>query len=105
MPTTIAAGGTVQKDPADKAVFRMTWDEHLAAGVAITASVWAIACDLEAVPALTKDNESSPTTRTTQLRLLGGTLGKRYAVTNRITTDESPAQEKERSFYVVVADL
>jgi hypothetical protein len=46
--------------------------------------------------------------RETQLRLLGqgdGHLGKRFEIANRITTSESPAQTKERSFFIVIENL
>jgi hypothetical protein len=106
VPTTIAAGGEVRKDPADLAVFRFDWDAHFAAGVSITGTpVWSITCvNDEPTPTLTADSKSN-TARTATARLLGGTAGKKYQVACKVTTDESPQQTKERSFFVVVADL
>ncbi len=46
--------------------------------------------------------------RVTQVRLTGkgrAYVGRRYEIANRITTDESPAQTKERSFFVVIENL
>lgn len=46
--------------------------------------------------------------RSTQVRLLAkgpDFLGHRYEIANVITTDETPAQTKERSFYVVIENL
>jgi hypothetical protein len=46
--------------------------------------------------------------RVTQVRLSGkgrAYVGRRYEIANRITTDESPAQTKERSFFVVIENL
>lgn len=59
---------------------------------------------------LTFDNtsilSSAPyNSRVTQVRLTGkgrAYAGRRYEIANRITTDESPAQTKERSFFVVI---
>lgn len=40
--------------------------------------------------------------RVTQLRLTGGTLGHLYEVANKVVTNETPAQTKERSFRVLI---
>lgn len=42
--------------------------------------------------------------RWTQVRLLGGTEGASYEVTNNIVTDETPAQHKDRFFLVAIED-
>jgi len=100
MATTILAGGMVVKDPDESEVYLMDWNtEHLVAGVTITSSTWIISGP-DAV--LTKDSESLPTTRTTQLRLIAGTVGVKYKVTNRIVTNESPTRTKDRSVYVLI---
>lgn len=59
---------------------------------------------------LTFDNSSilssaAYDSRSTQVRLLAkgpDFLGSRYEIANYITTDETPAQTKERSFFVVI---
>lgn len=53
---------------------------------------------------LTKDSESIlvATNRSTQVRLMGGTLGQVYEVANTIVTNETPAQTKEKSFNVLI---
>lgn len=57
------------------------------------------------VLALTKDNESLLAgNRKTQLRLIGGTVGQQYRIDNKVTTSETPAQIKERSFFVLIQD-
>lgn len=46
--------------------------------------------------------------RSTQVRLSAGGpdfLGYRFEIANRIVTDESPSQTKERSFFVVIENL
>jgi hypothetical protein len=74
--------------------------------VSITDSDWTItAIRQNGVTALTKDNESIVTgDRKTQVRLLATTAteGDLYWVSNKITTDESPAQEIEQRFKVKV---
>ena len=102
-PITIEDGGCAPKDPADESVYVFDWDErHLAASVTITTSTFTVTV-IRPVgdTALTKDNESILAgNRKTQLRLKGGTLGAMYRIDNKIVTNESPTQTKERSFFV-----
>jgi len=115
MTRTIRAGGLIVKDPNSSELFAIDWDvEHLRAGVQIASQSFFIVGP-DAV--LTKDNEALLTAaqataqfertvtvdnRGTQLRLLAGTLGAKYTVTNRITTNESPSQVKDASFKVLI---
>jgi hypothetical protein len=105
MSTTFRPGALVVKDPDEQEVYDADWDtEHLATGVTITNSVWTIT-RLSGVPTglMTFDNDTvSSGGRTTQLRLLGGTEGQRYRVTNEIVTNETPARTKDRSFFVLI---
>lgn len=97
----IPSGGLTEKDPNSVEFFVMDWDEELEDGVEISDSDWEIS-GVDAV--LTKDNESIVAgNRSTRLRLSAGTLGKKYVVTNRIVTNESPSQTKDASFTVLVA--
>lgn len=121
---TISPGALVQKDPSDVKVYVVDWDaSSLAVGAAIQTSTWTITA-LRPNPldtALTKDNEgilnaAQATTalqgvrtvtadnRVTQVRLLAGTLNQTYEIANKIVTNESPAQTKERSFQVLVVN-
>ena len=105
MSLTIHEGGVVVKDPSDQTVITVDWDaENLSAGVTITSSAWAItALRPSADTALTKDNPNILSgLRTTQIRLIAGTLGALYQVDNTIVTSESPTQTKQRSFLVSV---
>jgi len=99
--TQIHSGGLVVKDPNAIEVFVVDWDqEHLATGVTIVTSSWFIA---GRDSALTDDQASILSgSRRTTLRLSAGTLGYRYTVTNRIVTNESPAQTKDASFEVLI---
>lgn len=107
MSTSLRAGAMVVKGPAESEVYLMDWDsEHLAAAVTIATSSWTITLISGASTGLmTKDNESIPAlSRTTQVRLIGGTEGQTYDVSNTIVTNESPARTKDRSFKVLIQD-
>lgn len=103
---TVRAGGLVTKDPSDIKVYLVDWDtENLALGATITTSTWTITAispsTTDAV--LTKDSESILAgNRKTQARLTAGTPGQIYEIANKIVTNETPAQTKERSFRVLV---
>lgn len=101
MSATIHSGGLVTKDPDSEKVWTFDWDaENLGAGVLIANSTWSISGpDSD----LTHDNASVLAgSRKTRARFLGGTVGARYRVTNRIVTDEAPTQTKDRSFWVLI---
>ena len=101
MSTSIYSGGLATKDPNSEEVVKFNWDDDLAVGVEIATSAFTISGP---DAALTKDNETLVTgNRQTTLRLIGGTAGKKYKVTNRIETDEVPAQTKDASFTVSIA--
>jgi hypothetical protein len=99
MSTQIHSGGQVTKDPHSEEFFTLDWGtENLAIGVTIATSDFTITgpdADLANDDILTGG-------RSTTLRLTGGTEGKRYTVTNRIVTDETPTQTKDASFRVLV---
>lgn len=106
-PITIRDGGLATKDPADISTYKFDWDTfHLAAGVTISTHVFTITVIFPVGDtALTKDQESILAgNRSTQLRLTGGTLGAQYRIHDKIVTNETPAQTKERSFYLLVED-
>jgi hypothetical protein len=112
---TIRSGGLTTKDPNSSEVFHFDWDnEHLYSTALISSSSFFIS-GTDAV--LTKDNEGigpsnllldNGTTlhanRYTQLRLIAGTLGVKYTVTNRIVTNEAIPQTKDASFKVLIQE-
>ncbi len=106
---TIQTGAVVLKDPSDVKVYKVDWDSsNLAPGVTITNSSWTITAIKPSTTdtVLTKDNEAILSgDRTTQVRLAAGTLNQVYEVANKVTTNESPAQTKERSFRVLIQNL
>jgi hypothetical protein len=103
---TIKSGGLVTKDPSDVKVFTVDWDtSNLGVGVTITTSTWTITAIKPSTSdtALTKDNESILAgNRKTQVRLTAGTVHQTYEIANKIVTNETPAQTKEKSFRVLI---
>lgn len=98
MSTEINGGGLWVKDPNSKRVVTFTWEDDLDAGVTFAASTFVISGPDEE---LTQDNDSD-TGLTATVRLLGGTPGKKYTLTHRITTDETPPQEDDESITVLI---
>ncbi len=105
---TIVPGSLVTKDPAESKVYEFDWDtSSLATSVTIVTSTFTITALKPANDtALTKDTPTIMAgSRTTQIRLIGGTLGARYEIANTIVTNETPAQTKERSFQLLIEQL
>lgn len=111
MSYAIQAGGMIVLDPSDKRVILFDWDDTdvLAAGVEISSSVYTITPIRQANEAndLTKDNESLVAgNRKTQVRLDATTasLGDAYWISNKVTTNEVPAQTIEQRYKVLIQD-
>lgn len=106
---TIAPGALVSKDPSDIKVYVFDWDtSNLAPTVTIQNSTWTIKAIRPSITdvALTKDQESvAAGNRKTQVRLSAGTLGQVYEIANKIVTNETPSQTKERSFRILIENL
>lgn len=104
---TLAPGALFEKDANEQRVVVFDWDAALGTNVTIVTSTWTItAIRPSADTGLTKDNDSILSgSRSTQVRVKAGTLGAEYQLTNQIVTNESPAQTKEKSCRVKVADL
>jgi hypothetical protein len=123
-PLVVNAGQLVQFDPSDTRVICFDWDKRnlLGDSVLIATSTWTItAVQQSGSNPLAKDNEARLTAieataaigrtvtgdyRVTRVRLDAtvATAGDRYRVSNKILTNETPAQTKEQSFYVLVQD-
>ena len=95
----INPGNLVTKDPAAKKVYQFDWTDYLTnLGRTINTSTFMITGS-DAV--LTTDNPSVITgDLKTQVRLLAGTAGVEYTLTNRIVTTGSPAVTDDRSILV-----
>ena len=102
-----AAGATVPKDPDAERFVSFNWSDFLDTS-AIASSEFVISGpDNE----LTQDNDaiysgpdSADTNQWTKVRLLGGTAGANYKLTNRITTNEIPSQTDDRSVTIRVKE-
>lgn len=104
-PYTIHDGGLLTQDPADEVVYQFDWDaEGLPEGVTIAESAITVTAlrPSSATVMDDADDDIGDDERTTQVTLSGGTLGAIYRIDNRIVTDETPAQTKERSFRIKI---
>lgn len=101
MSVEIDSGGLLKKDPDAVRVYQMDYDQRsLDADATISTSTWSASGPDSS---LTLDQASVVTgNRKTQIRLSGGTLNKVYTVTNRIVTNETPAQTIDASFDVLI---
>lgn len=101
----IVPGDEVRQGLNEQKVYLFDWDRRtLADAVTINASTFTItALKPSDDTALTKDSETVLSgDRKTWLRLMGGTLGARYQITNAIETNEDPAQKFEKSFFLLI---
>lgn len=100
--TTIRPGGTIPKDPADKVVLKFKFEDKLAAGVEISGVPTVVSSEA----AVTIDNISLvDSNRAVRFRAVGGVAGTTSTITCHVVTNETPAQEFDRSFELNVLDL
>lgn len=101
-------GDLIRKDPDAEDVGGFDWGtDYLATTALILTSAWVIQAlwPNDADTALTYDNDSiDDDQRGTQVRLLSGTPGVRYKLTNRITPNENPARTLDRSVVILIQD-
>jgi hypothetical protein len=104
MSTVIARPGhTFDKDPDAELIYGVDWTAWLNTAATISASVW----DVEAITgdaAPLVSSSASVTGNIAKTLLSGGTVGNTYRIRNRITTNETPAQEDDRSFYIRIVE-
>jgi hypothetical protein len=96
-------GDLIVKDPGSDEPFGFDWTAWLAElgpGVLIANSTWTIAGS-DAVLTV-HDGTTVAGDLKTQAYFAAGTAGVKYKVTNRVTTNSSPAVTDERSFSVYV---
>ncbi len=92
-------GDLVLKDPDALNDAAFDWTAYLGAATITTQSILITGTDaLLVADTVTRDVTNKKVT----YRLTGGTLGVRYTVTCRITTNETPAQTDDRSIDVLV---
>jgi hypothetical protein len=97
---SVRPGATIYHDPAESLIYTFDWSDWLVGAATISTSTFTISGPDSG---LTKDNPSIPSgSTTTQVRVIGGTLGKVYTLTNTVVTSESPTQTAERSVLIAV---
>lgn len=95
----------IQKDPSSVEPQGFDWTAYLlelGSSVQIATSVWSFT-GADAVLVLDDDIIVSGNLKT-QVMISAGTLGRRYTVTNRITTNSTPPVIDDRSFVVLVQE-
>lgn len=99
MSVTVNDGGNITKAPDAQRVYTMDWTADIG-DAGISTSTWTVTGPDDA---LTTDSASIVTgNKMASVRLLGGTLGKTYTVTNRIVTNSSPAETEDASVTVLI---
>lgn len=98
---TLTPGKMKTKDPDAKKNAAFDWSAFLGTAIILTRSVFVTGPD----SALTVDSVAPDVTnQKVTYRLLGGTSGQEYLVTCRITTNEAPDQQLDKSIRVWVED-
>lgn len=97
---SIEPGDLKLKDPDSEKNAQFDWSGDLDAGVSIVAQAVTVSGPDSALVA---DNVSLAVgAQKVNYRLTGGTLGRKYTVTCRITTDELPEGRDDRSYRVLI---
>ena len=87
------------KDPDSTLDYGIDWSRWLTEGESIVDSQWVVPADLTVV-----DNQFVSSGKTI-VWLSGGVVGKRYTITNRITTNSNPqSRVEDRSFTIRVRE-
>jgi hypothetical protein len=107
--TTIAPGDQMSKDPHDHVVLVWNWADSLMKPQVrlLDAGQFSVAAvqPHESPPTLTVDRqELMADGQHVRFRMNGGRRGTLYTVAHQIVTNESPAQEIQRSFFVLVEE-
>ena len=84
---------TYIKDPQSVLDYGFKWSDWLDTDDTVSTSTWN-------VPTGINEDSDSKTDTTTTIWLSGGTVGKKYKVTNRVVTTDG--RTDERSFYIKV---
>lgn len=99
---SIRPGATAMKDPDSREVYTFDWTDWLVDDAQLSTSTWTVSGP---DAALTTDHAGIVDgLLKTRVRINGGTAGKTYQLTNRVTTDETPAQTDDRSITIRVVN-
>lgn len=105
---TVPPGALFVLDPAETKVVQFDWDQSLAEGAIISTSTFTgTAKRPSTASALTLTGTGTGLGiavdgRSAKVKVSGGDLGAVYELAHTVTTDETPAQIKERSIRVLV---
>lgn len=96
---SVLPGHCFRKDPDAELVYVFDWTDWLGSASIASQSTTITGPDSD----LTQDNSGIVSgSKKTTVRLLGGTAGKAYTVTNRITTNEAVPQTDDRSITIQI---
>lgn len=105
MPTTIAPGELLEKDPNEELIYQFDWSDWLGTALIASSTFTLEGNDMSVSGTLSGDQTAIVSgSQKTQVRLLDGTLYQTYTIENKIVTNESPAQTAERSFKLEIVD-
>ena len=100
---SVAPGHLFIKDPNSSLLYHFDWTDWLASGAQIAS--YTLTVD-PAAAGLTYDNDAIEAGgKKVQVRVIGGTLGKKYNLECKIVTNETPTQTDERSVDYQIRDL
>lgn len=100
---TIKPSDMLVKDPNASVVYQFDWTDYLTDIARTISTSTFIVTGNDAI--LTLDNAGVISgDLKTQVRVLAGTSGQQYTLTNRIVTTGSPAVTDDRSIFVLVQD-
>ena len=101
---SIVPGSTVIQDPNAELAYEWNWSDWLVGEAVIDESEFIVSeIAGDATPLVADDESVLEGDTSTRVLLSGGTVGKTYTVTNRVTTDEVPPQIDDRSIKVKIA--
>jgi hypothetical protein len=105
---TVEDGAQITKDPETIRIYGWNWDRYLEDAVTVVQSSWLV------LPVRPKSAGATPLTvdnaalqvgsRATQIRVLGGTKGHVYKLTNRVIPSSIPAESFDASITILIAD-
>lgn len=111
MSITVNDGTLILKDPSDVSTYTFDWDDALATSVtiaSITCGVVALGGDTTTTP-LTLSTASplgiQSGSRTVKVQLTAGAVGSKWRVNCKVVTSETPAQTRERSFFLKLEQM
>lgn len=104
MPVILKKGTTIDKDPDADKPYAFDWSQWLGEAI-INTSTWEVSPTSTTSPLVIESDDITNAGTGTQVRVTGGEAGTTYRLTNRVTTNESPARIDDRTLLVKVREL